>query len=168
VTQVHAHRAAVGGWGGAQLVQRGGLELDDSRLVDLVHHGSGRPGQPVGAGVQPVRQDHRLADTTVGRLDEEVIEEAGPHGHHVPHALHPPLAVVVDLGGVEFASGQPGEELHPDRADQRFGEGIVDQRVGAPAGQRAPDRDSGGSGTHAGGQIPSVVVRSCHACPSFS
>ena len=52
----------------------------------------------------------------------------------------------------------------PDRADQRLGEGVGDQGVGAPARQRAPHRDAGRGGAHAGGQVPGVVVGPCHIC----
>ena len=166
VAQVNRHRPQVGGRGGAQIGQRLGFELDDRGLIDLVDGRAVRPGQSVPAGVQARGEDHRLTDAAVGRLDEEVVEEAGAHGHHVAHPLHSELAAVVDVGRVQFATGQPGEEVHSHGAHQRLGEGIVDQRVVCPVRQCASDCDAGRSRAHAGGQVPGVVVSACHCAPS--
>lgn len=86
-------------------------------------------------------------------------EEAGAHGHHVAHPLHPELATVVDLGRIQFTIGQEGEEVHAHRAHQRLGEGIVDQRVVRPVRQGASDCDTGCGGAHTGGQVPGVVCQ---------
>ena len=63
------------------------------------------------------------------RVEEEVVEEAGPDRHHVGQRCMPALGVA----GVESATvavDQLGEEVDADRADQGIGERVVDQRVG--------------------------------------
>ena len=62
-----------------------GLELDDLRLVDLVDDGAVRPRQPVRAGIQARRQNHRLPDARRAGIDEEVVEEPRPHRDDVRH-----------------------------------------------------------------------------------
>ena len=80
----------------------------------------------------------------------------------------PHSRAAVDRGRIQVAAGQSGEEVHAYRANQRLGERVIDQRVGALAGQRASHCDAGGGGAHAGGQVPSVVVGACHAVPPVS
>ena len=80
VAQVDRYRAPCRGGLGAKTGQRLRLERDDLGLVDLVDHRLARPRQPVGPGVQTGCHDHGLPDSGLGRLKEEVVEEAGAHG----------------------------------------------------------------------------------------
>jgi hypothetical protein len=106
--------------GGAQTRQRGGLELDHPWLVDLEHRHIGGPRQPVGPRVETGRQNHRLADAGLGRVEEERVEIASAGGHRVGHVLQPLRGLaVVEFTGVEFTGGPPGEEIDSDRTNLR-------------------------------------------------
>ena len=86
VAQVDRGHSPVGGGRSAQLGQCAGLEFDDPRLVELIHHGPGWPGQSVRAGIQPRGQDHNLRDARVRRIEEELVVELGTHlGQVDPH-----------------------------------------------------------------------------------
>ena len=74
----------------------------------------------------------------------------------------PTSGVAAEVVGVEVAAGEPGEDVDADRADQRFGERIVDQRVLRTAGQRAGRGDHRRRRADARGEIPGVVVGACH------
>jgi hypothetical protein len=91
-------------------------------------------------------------------IGEEVVEKPCAQGEYVGHKVQD--GIVGD--GIQLPAGQPGKEVHPNRADQRLGEGIVDQRLIAPGGGRPVRRDHRGGGAHTGGQVPAVVVCSCH------
>ena len=158
MSQVDGNGVQPGGGLGTHFVQRPCLPLDDRRLIDLEDCGARRPGQAVGAGVQTGGQDDHLAHTCRARIGEVVVDQPGSHRHHPGHARHAEAAAVVHLIGVELAAGQTSEEVNSHRAHQRLGEGVVDQRIGCSAGQRASHRHAGSGGTDAGCQIPSVVI----------
>ena len=169
VAQIDGDRAPVGGGLGAQLGQRAGLEFDDFRLVDFVHRGAVRPGQPVSARVQSGRQDHRLPDPRVGRVDEELVEEFGADRHVVGHPLHAgrrAVAVVLEVGGGQLAGGQPGEQVQAHRPNQRLGIRVVDQWAVGLARHSAGCRDHRGCRADARCQVPSVLIGACHRYPS--
>jgi hypothetical protein len=63
-------------------------------------------------------------------VGEEVVEKPCAQGEYVGHKVQD--GIVGD--GIQLPAGQPGKEVHPNRADQRLGEGIVDQRLIAPGG----------------------------------
>ena len=154
---------APGGCGfGADAGQSGCLEIDYLRLIELVDHGPGRPGQPVSPRVQTGREDHRLPHAVVGGVDEVIVEVLGAHRHPVDHRLHACRRRVVDRRDVELTVHHLGEEIQPDRAHQWLGERIVDQTAGILRRHRAPGRDEGRGGADAGRQIPIVVVSAWH------
>ena len=171
VAQVDGDHAPVGGGLGAQLGEGAGLEFDDLRLVDLVDHRLGGPGQPVGAGIQPRGQDHHLLDAGLRRVQEELVEELGAHGHVVGHPGHGPggsraavgdvagVEDVVQLGRVQLAAGQPGEQVHADGAHQWLGERVVDQWTLFAGGHGAGRGDHGGGHSDAGRQVPGVAFK---------
>ena len=64
--------------------------------------------------------------------NKEVVEELGAHRHHGGHQLS--RAALVDIGQVELALGEPGEEVDTHRPHQCDRERVVDQWVGLPAG----------------------------------
>jgi hypothetical protein len=70
--------------------------------------------------VETGRQNHRLADGGLGRVEEERVEIASAGGHRVGHVLQPLRGLaVVEVSGVEFTGGPPGEEIDSDRTDLR-------------------------------------------------
>jgi hypothetical protein len=109
--QIDGHHATVGQRRGAQVGQRRGLELDDLGLVNLEHRGSGRPTQPMGRRIEPGGQDHRLTDTRLGALGEELVEVSGADRHHVGHPLHAQHRSVRGARGIEFTAGQACKEM---------------------------------------------------------
>ena len=124
VAQIDGDRASVCGGLGAQLGQGAGLEFDDLWLVDFVHRGAVGPGQPVGPRIQSGRQDHRLLDAGVGRVEKELVEELGADRHVVGHPLNArrcSVAVVLEVGGGQLAAGEFGEQVEADRSNQRLG-----------------------------------------------
>jgi len=152
VAQVDRGHSPVGGGRSAQLGQCAGLEFDDPRLVELIHHGPGWPGQSVRAGIQPRGQDHNLRDARVRRIEEELVVELGTHlGQVDPHL---PDQVV----GGHLAGRQPGEEVDADRPDERFGERVVDERTIRAGRYRPGRRGHGGGRADAGCQVPGVSV----------
>ena len=98
-----------------------------------------------------------------GRVEEEVVEKAGPHGHHVGH--HPGGVRAVDFGEVDVAVDHLGEDVDADGANQRRGERVVDERVLFAACYRAGGSHHGGGGPDAGGQVPGVSVAAAHRAP---
>ncbi|AAS04004.1 hypothetical protein MAP_1687 [Mycobacterium avium subsp. paratuberculosis K-10] len=159
IAQIDGDGAALGGRLRAQPGQGVGLEGDDLGLVDLEHHGARRPGQPVGPRVEPGGQDDGLANAGSGRGAEEIVEKPRPHRDLLAPLLQRHRHVV----GVErdLAVQHPDEEGMPDRAHQRFGEPVVEQRVRTARGQRPGGRDHGRGRPHAGGQIPAVALGTC-------
>ena len=119
---------AVGRRSRAEVGQGAGLELDHLGLVDLVHHGAGRPRQSVGAGVEPGGQDDGLTNAGSGGLGEEVVEIPCADGDLLIHRSR-------FSTGSSSTSISPSISLHEcveaDRAHQRVGQRIVQQRVGA-------------------------------------
>ena len=65
---------------------------------------------------------------------------------------------VVQFGWVQFAAGQPGEQVHADRPHQRLGERVVDQRFVGAGGHGAGRRDHGRGHPDAGCQVPGVSL----------
>jgi hypothetical protein len=120
------------------------------------------PSEPVGACIEPRRQNDRLTDARACRIEEEVIDKSGADRHHARHSSHPELGASVDLGGIQLTRGEPREEFHSHRAHQRLGERIVDQGVGCSAGQGSTHRHGGRDGPHASRQIPGVVLGARH------
>ena len=113
---------------GADTGQRRGLELDDLGLIDLVDHGARRPRQPVGAGVQPGGQDHRLPDAGARRQPGSSRRRtwcAPPFRRSWP--ARAPVRRPGTSARSSLAVEHPGEEVDADRADQRLGERVVDQ-----------------------------------------
>ena len=161
VTQVDGDGPVLCGRLGAEPRQCARLEVDHRLLVDLEHDGARRPGQPVRARIQAGRQDHGLANASFRRLKEKVVEEPGAHGEQVDH-LRRVEAGFVRLGQRDVAVEDLLEELDPDRTHQRLRERVVDQRLRCPAGHRPGGGHHRRGGSHAGCQIPGVVVRPCH------
>jgi hypothetical protein len=87
VAQVDADRSPLAGRCGRQPGQRRGFELDDLGLVYLEHHGARRPRQPVAAGVESGRQDHRLTQPRRRGVEKEIVEEPRAHRNLFPHLL---------------------------------------------------------------------------------
>lgn len=166
LAQVDADRAQLRGRAGAQRRHGVGLELHHLGLVDLVHHGAGRPVQPVGTGVQPGGQDHRLADPVPGGAGEEVVEKAGAHRDRIRLQLQVAFAAL-RIRGRHLAVDQAAEEIQPDRPHQRRGERVVDDRALARAGQRPGRGHHRRRRAHARGQVPTVLVGACHAAPKL-
>ena len=156
--KIDARRAPIGGRGDRQAPQRLGFELDDSRLIDLVDGGARRPPQPIGPGVQPRRQDHRLPNTGPASIGEEVVEESGADREKVGQQRE--SVVVTEITDGALAAGDLGEEVDSHGADQWLGERVVDQPgpVGQSPGRRYQCRGS----PDAGGRIPGVVICSRH------
>ena len=163
--QVDRHGAAVGAGLGADIGQRLGLELDHLRLVHLVHDGAGRPLQAVGAGIQARRQDHHLPDTRGRRVDEEVVEELGPDRHVVDHPIHAGGRVVVEVGGRQLAGDEPGEHVDANGTHQRLGVRVTNQSSIDAGRHRAGGCHHRGGSSHAGSQIPCVVISAHHQLP---
>jgi hypothetical protein len=95
----------------------------------------------------------------------EVVEEAGARGHPVgepAHVAHGAGGIGVQIGHLEFAGGEFGEEVDADRFHQWLGERVVDHRVVGPAGKRPGGGHHRRGGSHARRQIPGVVVGSSH------
>ena len=145
------------------------LELDHLRLVDLVHHRAGRPGQPVGARVQAGRQDHHLthARVPVASSSSRRSTWCAPPSRRPSPAVRAGDAFSISRE-VELAVHHLDEEIHPDGAHQWLGERIVDQTAGILGRHRAPGRDHGCGRAHAGRQIPVVVVSACHGSSPIS
>ena len=156
VTQVDTDRAALGGRFGPHLGQRAVLERNHLRLVNLEHHRARRPRQPVGPGVEPGGQDDGLTYPGAGRGEEEVVEKPSAHGD----LLAPLLQGERHILGAErdFAVQHAGEEPVCDRAHQRLGEPIIEQRIWFAGSQRSRSRHHRCGRTHAGGQIPAVPL----------
>ena len=148
-TKIDAHRAMLSGGDSAEFGQRGGLELDHLRLIDLVHRRARRPGKPVGAGIQPGRHDHDLANARLAGVGEELVVKHSAGGERVGHPREPDTAV--DVGEIRLTGGHPGKQVQPDRANQRLGERVVDHRVGAPARRRPGRRHHRCGRSHASG-----------------
>jgi hypothetical protein len=145
-----------------QLGQRPALELDDVRLVDLVHGGARRPVQAVGARVEAGGEDDGLRDARVRRPEEEVVEEHRPHGHVVGHPLHADGGFAAELGRVEFAGCQAGQHVDADGADQGFCEGVVDQGMLGPARHGPRRSHHRRRRSDARGEVPGVAFGTCH------
>ena len=160
LAQVDAHRAVVGGGRRADLRQRRGLELDHLRLVDLVHRRARRPVKPVGAAVEPGRDYHDLPDAFVGDLGKVVVVKPGPGRKRVGHPRDAHRCIVTVE--IEFTGGHPGEHVNPYRSHQRLGERVVDDRLRTFGRGGARRGNHGGGGSHAAGQVPRVIVGSCH------
>src|SRR6202012_396458 len=87
VAQVDGDGPEVGRGGGAQRGDRGGLEFDDLRLVDLEYRRSRCPWQSITACVEAGGQDDHLADTCGDRLAEKRVDVARACRLDVGHAL---------------------------------------------------------------------------------
>ena len=98
------------------------FERDDLGLIDLEDVGAAGPRQAVGPGVQAGREDHRLADPRLGRLDEEVVEESGAHRDLLIHgaAIQQRIVSVADLAVDELH-----ERVDADRTNQRVSPRVV-------------------------------------------
>ena len=166
MAQVDRDRVQPCGRLGAEPGQRGRLEGDHLGLVDLEHHGAGRPVQPVGAGVEARGQNHRLPDPGAAGVGEEVVEEPGARGHAVGEAPHTHRRFTsVEFLRTEVAGGQAGEEVHPDGAHEGLGERVVDDGVVGLGGDGTCGRHHGCGCPDAGGEVPGVVVSAWHGSP---
>ena len=74
LTKIDTDHPAVRSRCGAQLGEGIGLELHHLGLIDRIHRRSRGPGQPVGAGIQPRRNDHYLADTRRCSIGQETVK----------------------------------------------------------------------------------------------
>ena len=166
LTQVDRDRVQSCGRLGAEIGQRAGLEGDHLGLVDLEHHGAGRPVQPVGTGVEARGQNHRLPDPGATGVGEEVVEEPGARGHAVGEPPHTHRRITpVEILRTKVAGGQSGEEVHPDGAHEGLGERVVDDGVVGIGGDGARGGDHRCGRPDARGEVPGVVVGAWHGIP---
>ena len=97
----------------------------------------------------------------VGGVGEQRVEEAGADRHVFGEVAQVELRI--QFCQVDFAVEEPAREVQTDRLHQRLGERVVDQPL--TVGQRALGGHHRGRRTHAGRQIPSVVIGSGHHAP---
>lgn len=71
----------------------------------------------------------------------------------------------VDLGRIEFAASKASVKVHPHSPNQRLSKGVVNDRIGPPAGYGPSGRRSGRGRSHAGGKVPRVIVVARQALP---
>jgi hypothetical protein len=159
VAQVDADRSPLAGRCGRQPGQRRGFELDDLGLVYLEHHGARRPRQPVAAGVESGRQDHRLTQPRRRGVEKEIVEEPRAHRNLFPHLLLGEGRIVPS----DFTVQQSGKEFVADGPHERPGEPVVDQRLWSSRCERSPGRHERRGHPQAGGQIPTVPLVSRRA-----
>jgi hypothetical protein len=156
LAQIGSDGSQFGSGFGAHARQCGRLELDHLGLVDLVDDGARGPLQPVGPRVQTRSDDHDLSDATGHRIEKEVVEEQRPHAEEVREPGRPHLVVL------QPTAREPGEEVDAGGMDEQFGIRIVDQWILLPGRDRPRRGHHRGGGSHAAGQIPTVVFGTCH------
>ncbi len=91
-----------------------------------------------------------------------VVEVPGAYGHFVDVRLDARRRLGVDRGDVHFAVDHLGEEVDAHRTHQWRGERIVDQATRILGRDGAAGRDHRRGRTHAGGQVPTVIVGAWH------
>ena len=133
-----------------------GLVLQHLGLVDLVDRGARRPIQPVGAGVQPGRQDDHLPNAGAHRVLEVLVEEVGAYRLVVgTQPMHPlPVRIAVQPG--QLRVGQPGPR-RTGRRHQDQGELVTDQRIGSARFHGAPGGHAQCGGADKFGDGPAVA-----------
>ena len=96
--------------------------------------------------------------TCGGGVGEKVVEPAGADRHAFRSAPHVELGV--DVFEFDLTVERPDEEVQSHRANQRFGERVVDQAFAV--GECALRGHHRGGGADAGRQVPGVVIGPCH------
>src|SRR5271163_2654632 len=154
LTQIDGDLTTLGPRLGAVTGEHLALEIEDLRTVQLENRRSGRPREPVGAGIQSGRQDDYLPHARVRRPAKILVEIFGASALEVDEML-------AEVGGLEWVVGNLTVEnvgrRTADGATKQLRIRVDGQRVGLLCLQRSRCRYEQRGRTHTRCDVPGIT-----------